>query len=280
VRTIENNGFYFTEILDAYNNLVIANPSATTYFRDNFLRSVHTHASHNVGWQIGQSATNASRITNNTFIVYHDTDSMAGQIGLQVRGSNNSLKFLTIGPSLNTGVKFEASSSNNVLAYGTIQATTPIVNLGTNNSYGPAGAGAGAASASAVPTAQELALEELTNASSSHDSLPAGVPIEVTSRQIALLNERRNDFAFTKLKHDSQSKPRFETNSDRFALLNAARAASAITKIGKGMDSFHRLRDEEPAEDAHTLALTTLNEYPHEEEWDFSMVGGCDSLLD
>jgi hypothetical protein len=136
VRTIENSEFHLQEMNAAYFGITVANPSATTFFRNNFIRSQHTHAFGHIGVQLGQSETNASNIYGNRLQIRTSTDGVGGgsaEAALQVWGNANEINLLALGPGLKFGVKFEPGSADNTLYYTSLQASTPIANLGINN---------------------------------------------------------------------------------------------------------------------------------------------------
>ena len=66
-QTISNSEFYFHEVNQGQFGIRIDNPSPTTYFQNNFLRTVHAHETNVVAVQLGQNQTNASNIRSNTF---------------------------------------------------------------------------------------------------------------------------------------------------------------------------------------------------------------------
>lgn len=155
VRTIENNQFHLHEMNAAYFGITVANPSAATFFRNNFIRSQHTHAYGHIGVQLGQSEANSSNIYGNRLQIRTSTDGVGGggaEAAVQVWGDDNEINLLAFGSGLNFGIKFEPGSDGNSLYYTSLQAATPIADYGTNNLkvsgppadlYGPAGAGAG-----------------------------------------------------------------------------------------------------------------------------------------
>lgn len=155
VRTIENSEFHLQEMNGAYFGITVANPSASTYFRNNFIRSQHIHAYAHIGIQLGQSDVNSSNIYGNRLQIRTSTGGVGGgaaEAAVQVWGDENEINLIALGSGLNTGIKFEPGSEGNSLYYTTLQAATPIANFGTNNqwtsgppadSIGPLGGGAG-----------------------------------------------------------------------------------------------------------------------------------------
>jgi hypothetical protein len=164
LRTIDSSEFHLHEMNIGQYGIVVANPSASTYFSNNYIRSLHTHAMSNVGLQLGQSATNASHIQNNTIYLRTALDfGGSGNTALQVFGVNNAIDLEVFGPNQSVGARFESSSSGNALTYGPIYATTPIINLGVGNTLTarsfaavtPSEAASSTASASAALLAEE-----------------------------------------------------------------------------------------------------------------------------
>ncbi|MEX2307965.1 MAG: dockerin type I domain-containing protein [Pirellulales bacterium] len=155
LQTIENSEFHLQEMNAAYFGITVANPSASTYFRNNFIRSQHVHAYQHIGIQLGQSETNSSHIHSNSLQIRTSTDGVGGgsaAAAAQIWGHDNDINLIALGSGLNIGIKFEPGSNGNTLYYTSLQATTPIANFGTNNQvtsgppsdiYGP-GSGAGA----------------------------------------------------------------------------------------------------------------------------------------
>jgi hypothetical protein len=122
--------------------ITVANPSASTFFRNNFIRTLHTHAMSQIGVQLGKNLNNASRITGNTVEMRTNTDGVAGEAALQVWGHANTIDLRSFGGGLNFGAKFEPGSDGNTLLFGTIQAATPIADFGTDNQFISNAAGA------------------------------------------------------------------------------------------------------------------------------------------
>ena len=157
LQTIENNEFHFEELNGSYFGITVNNPSATTYFRNNLIRSLHIHAFGHIGIQLGQSVTNSSNIHSNSLQIRTSTGGVGGgaaEAGVQILGDANYINLIAVGSNLNFGIKFEPGSDGNTLYYTTLQAATPIANFGTNNQFtsgppsdstGPGG-GAGASS--------------------------------------------------------------------------------------------------------------------------------------
>jgi hypothetical protein len=170
LQSIENNFFQFHEMNAGYFGITIANPSATTYFRNNFLRSLHIHAIQHIGLQLGQTATNASRIQSNTLelrVSNAGVGSSAMEAGLQVWGASNYIDLQVRGTSITYGAKFEPSSTNNTLYYSALEASTPFVDYGTNNHFifgPPMGAGSSLAESASAP--QFSTVESATSAGS------------------------------------------------------------------------------------------------------------------
>jgi hypothetical protein len=153
--TIEDSEFHFHEMNAAYFGITVANPSSSTFFRNNFIRSQHTHAFDHIGVQLGQSENNSSNIYGNNLQIRTSTDGVGGgsaEAAVQVWGDQNSINLIALGSGLNIGIKFEPGSQNNNLYYTTLQASTPIANFGTGNQsmsgppadvYGPGGGSGG-----------------------------------------------------------------------------------------------------------------------------------------
>jgi hypothetical protein len=134
VQTIDSSEFHLHEMNIGQYGIVVVNPSASTYFSNNYVRSVHDHAMSNVALQLGQSGANASHIQFNTIILRTALDfGGSGNIALQVFGANNNIDLEVFGPHQSVGARFETSSSGNALTYGPVNATTPIINLGMSN---------------------------------------------------------------------------------------------------------------------------------------------------
>jgi hypothetical protein len=133
--SIQESLFQVHEVNMGYFGIKVMNPSASTEFSNNNIRTLHTHAAAHIGLQIGESESNAARIHSNTIAVRTSTDSTRGEAALQVWGDFNTLDLFAFnsGPGLRFGAKFEPGSNNNTLSYGTIQAETSIVNHGTEN---------------------------------------------------------------------------------------------------------------------------------------------------
>jgi hypothetical protein len=142
--SIQNNLLYFHEVNTGGYGIKIVNPSTSTLFANNLVRTLHTHAISGVGVQLAQSATTADRINNNTVQVRTNTDGFAGYAALQVFSDYNTIDIYAGNTGLSYGARFEASSDHNVAYVGYLQATTPLVNLGVSNVFLPqpaAGAG-------------------------------------------------------------------------------------------------------------------------------------------
>jgi hypothetical protein len=147
LQSIENSEFHLHELNAGYFGITVANPSSLTYFRNNFVRSLHVHAIEHIGVQFGQSGNNSSRIQSNTAEIRFNSDGVGGgasHAALQVWGSSNSVDLIALGAGISYGAKFEPSSANNILYYGALQAATAYVDYGTNNQFifgPPMGAG-------------------------------------------------------------------------------------------------------------------------------------------
>ena len=172
LRSIENSEFYLQEMNAGYFGITVGNPSATTYFRNNFIRSLHIHAIEHIGLQLGQSGDNASHITSNTLEIRFNSDGVGGgasHAGLQVWGESNDIDAQVRGGGIAFGAKFEPGSASNTLYYSALQAATPIADFGANNQFvfgPPMGASAdllGAASAVPFELAAAFALSEATD---------------------------------------------------------------------------------------------------------------------
>lgn len=157
-RTIENSQFHLQEMNGAFFGITVANPSATTHFSNNFIRSQHTHAYGHIGVQLGQSEINSSNIYGNRMQIRTSTSGVGGggaEAAVQVWGDDNEINLLALGSGLNFGIKFEPGSEGNSLYYTALQAATPIADFGISNQrvsgppadlYGPAGGGNGSLS--------------------------------------------------------------------------------------------------------------------------------------
>jgi hypothetical protein len=140
--SIQNNLLYFHEVNTGGFGIKIMNPSATTEFSNNLLRTLHTHAISIVGVQLGEIAPSSERIHHNTVQMRTNTDGVAGYAALQVLGDFNTIDIFAINAGLNYGARFEPSSNNNATFVGALQAATPLVDLGVNNTFQPRGTGA------------------------------------------------------------------------------------------------------------------------------------------
>ena len=135
-QTIENSEFHFQEMNAAYFGITVANPSGSTYFRNNFIRSQHIHAYQHIGLQLGQSENNSSNIYGNRLQIRTSTDGVGGgaaEAAVQVWGDDNEINLIALGAGLNIGIKFEPGSDGNMLYYTSLQASNQIANFGTNN---------------------------------------------------------------------------------------------------------------------------------------------------
>jgi hypothetical protein len=141
--SIRNSTFILHEVNTGYDGIKIMNPSVTTEFSGNLVRSLHTHAPGDIGVQIGEGATNSSLIHANTFEVRMNTDGVSSYAALQVWAAANTINVYAGNSGFTYGLRFESSSHDNTIYVGGIQAGTAVVNLGTNNMFLAAGAGAG-----------------------------------------------------------------------------------------------------------------------------------------
>jgi hypothetical protein len=88
---------------------------------------------------------NASNIRFNTLEVRSAAALYPSHAALQVWGDYNAIDLIAVGATHSFGAKFEPGSNNNILIYGTLNATTPIANYGADNTFIPTGGGAGGA---------------------------------------------------------------------------------------------------------------------------------------
>ena len=139
--SIQNNLLYFHEVNTGAYGIKIVNPSATTEFSNNLVRTLHTHATANIGVQVGENATNSSRLHHNTVEMRTNTDGVVAYAALQVWGDFNTIDIYAGNSGLTYGARYEAGSNDNITYVGQLQG--PLVNLGTNNTFLPAGSGAG-----------------------------------------------------------------------------------------------------------------------------------------
>jgi len=135
--SIENSNFLIHEVNGGYFGIRVMDPSANTRFDSNLIRSLHTHAMGHVGVQLGQGGPHSSRIDNNTIIVRTNTDGIPSFAGYQVFASTNTFNIYSLNANLQFAARFESTSSDNVVFFGTLQAGTPILDLGTNNTFAP-----------------------------------------------------------------------------------------------------------------------------------------------
>ncbi len=137
LRSVENSKFYLHEMNIGQAGIIIANPSPSTFYRNNLLRTIHTHGMTNVGVQVGQSAANAANINSNTFEIRVASGDFGGSmnLGLDVWGALNTFDYITLGPNLSVGAKYQSSSNGNATLFGPIQASTQVTNLGVNNTF-------------------------------------------------------------------------------------------------------------------------------------------------
>jgi hypothetical protein len=143
LQTIRNSEFYFHEVNQGQFGIRIDNPTSHTFFRENFLRTLHAHETNIVAVQLGQNESNASNIRSNHLELRTAAATYPSLIAVQVWGDYNFIDLIAVGTNQTFGVKFEPGSNNNTLYYGTISATTPIVDHGTQNTYIPHGSGSG-----------------------------------------------------------------------------------------------------------------------------------------
>lgn len=150
LKSIDNSEFYFHEVNEGQFGIRVDNPSASTYFEHNFIRTVHDHATSQVAVQLGQNQTNASNIRLNTLEVRTAAALYPSHAALQVWGDYNAIDLIAVGAVSTYGAKFEPGSNNNVLFFGTLSASTPIANFGVNNTFIPKGSGSAALLAGAA----------------------------------------------------------------------------------------------------------------------------------
>lgn len=175
--SFHDNTLYFHEVNTGYYGIKLMNPSATTDFTGNLIRSLHTHATGYIGLQLGDAATNSNRIFGNNIQLRTNTDSVPAYAAMQVWADANNINIYAGNAGLNYGARFETSSNNNVTAIGYLQATTPLLNQGVNNTFTSAGYGAGGGS-----TATDL---------SARPALDVSVSIQLSDRKKATAaNER------------------------------------------------------------------------------------------
>ncbi|MBD16166.1 MAG: hypothetical protein CMJ72_13560 [Planctomycetaceae bacterium] len=180
LQTIENSEFYFTEILGGETGLQVDNPSASTFFRNNVLSTVHTHDYKTFAVRLGTTSNNSSNIHTNTLDVHIDTDGGPSTTGLQVWGDNNTIAFGSRGAGLaGSAARLETASNDNVVAY--FGVNRPLVDMGTNNSYVPGLllAASSSAAADTTPFANQVQLT----------SLPFRIDTEVRQEYLASESE-------------------------------------------------------------------------------------------
>ena len=136
-RTIENNEFYFTEILNHDTGIRVENPSATTFFRNNVLSTVHTHDWRSFGLRLGTTSGNSNNIHSNTIDIFTNTDGGPATTALQVWGDNNFFRYGSYGGGSTSGWRFESASADNDLYWFALSGA--VVDLGTSNTqtFGP-----------------------------------------------------------------------------------------------------------------------------------------------
>ena len=115
LQTIEDSEFYFHEVNTAYFAVKVKNPSATTYFRNNYLRVPRIHAHRLIGLQLGESTTHADRLRDNLVDARTNTDGYGAEASVQVWGDFNTINLVALRENQNFGVKFEPGSNNNTL---------------------------------------------------------------------------------------------------------------------------------------------------------------------
>jgi hypothetical protein len=135
--SIQNSDFSIHEVNGGYYGIKVKDPSTSTVFTGNLIRSLHTHATGHVGVQVGEGGMNSDRIFNNTIEIRTNTDGVSAYAGLQVYADSNIFDVYTLNSGLQFGARFEQTSSNNVTYVGALQANTPLVNLGINNAFLP-----------------------------------------------------------------------------------------------------------------------------------------------
>jgi hypothetical protein len=143
LQSIDHTEFYFHEVNEGQFGIRVDNPSSDTYFQDNFIRTVHAHATSEIAVQLGQHATNASNIRRNVLEIRTATALYPSHSALQIWGDYNAIDLIAVGATSTFGAKFEPGSNNNILFYGTLNASTPIANYGINNTFIPVGGGSG-----------------------------------------------------------------------------------------------------------------------------------------
>lgn len=139
--TILMNQFYFHEINDTNFGLTVANPSSTTTFESNFLRTLHIHDFTSVGFQLGQTSSNAQNIKSNTIQMGLNSDGTSfNPLGLQVWGDANGIEKFTayssVAGGIFNGAEFMPSSTGNTMFYGNINhSNNCVVDYGTGNQF-------------------------------------------------------------------------------------------------------------------------------------------------
>jgi len=136
--SIHDSQFYFSEINGPDQcGLAICNPSASTYFYNNYVRTTHNHNFTGYGCQIGKNATDSNNIYSNTVVNYTNPDGRSATTGVEIWGDYNAIYYMGLGNYLANGAVLQSSSNNNTLYYGTINATNQRLNYGTNNTQTP-----------------------------------------------------------------------------------------------------------------------------------------------
>jgi hypothetical protein len=190
---IENSQFYLHEMNASYFGITVVNPSASTFFQDNFILSLHIHAAAGIGLQLGQSGTNASHIASNTAVIRFNSDGVGGGAAIaamQDWGALNYVDLIALGAGISYGAKFEPGSDSNTLYYYQLQATTPIADFGTNNHYS-SGPLTGAGSRSFAPLALSGGASSDTGAAVLEMVFPMRIGDELTNeaqQELLLLN--------------------------------------------------------------------------------------------
>jgi hypothetical protein len=152
--SFQNTTLYFHEVNTGYYGIKVMNPAPDTDFSSNLIRSLHTHATGHIGLQLGEEGANSNRIFGNQVELRTNTDGVTAFAALQVWGDSNTLNIYSGNAGLAYGARYETGSNDNITSLGYVQASTPILNLGVNNSFLAAGMAAGSGS-----------LEDLTNVS-------------------------------------------------------------------------------------------------------------------
>lgn len=129
LKDIQDNLFVLHEVNTGYFGIKVVNPSASTTFSDNTIRSLHTHATAHIGMQLGESSQNAQRIHSNQVEIRANTDGQIREAAMQVWGSSNALDLYCSNYIFRYSIKFEPGSANNVLTNSGIYAC-PLLTRG------------------------------------------------------------------------------------------------------------------------------------------------------